>query len=42
MKYVNTKTGAILETKLKIIGGNWQEITSAGKPKKSASKKKEN
>lgn len=47
MKYRNTKTGAIIDVKTKIIGGNWQalvpaettvESTSTGK--KKAVKKK--
>lgn len=30
MRYVNTLTGAVLETKSTISGANWQEVTSAG------------
>lgn len=41
MKYENTKTGIVIEVDSEISGGNWQAVTSAGKPaKKSQTGKK--
>jgi hypothetical protein len=42
MKYINTKTGAVLETACVINGGNWERVEES-QPKESAkvpSKKK--
>lgn len=37
MKYINAKTGAIIDVKSKIIGGNWQAVEPAKEPPKSTS-----
>lgn len=37
MKYINTKTGAVLDFKSKISGGNWQPLEVAEPPKKNTS-----
>lgn len=49
MKYRNTKTGAVIDIKSKITGGNWQAVESASplvekapeQPKRKVSKKKD-
>ena len=40
MKYINAKTGAIIDVKSKISGGNWQALEPAKPPKSTSRKKK--
>ena len=40
MKYRNTKTGAVVDFKSKIIGGNWQPLEVAEPPKTTSTAKK--
>lgn len=40
MQYINTKTGAVIDFKSKIIGGNWQPLEVAKPPKSSSTKRK--
>ncbi len=40
MKYRNTKTGAVVDFKSKIIGGNWQPLEVAEPPKTTSTGKK--
>ena len=40
MKYRNTKTGAVVDFKSKIIGGNWQPVEVAEPPKTTSTGRK--
>ena len=40
MKYRNTKTGAVIDVKSKIIGGYWQPLEVAEPPKSTSTGKK--
>ena len=39
MKYINTKTGAVIDVESKISGGNWQVLEPATPPCTSTVKK---
>ncbi len=41
MKYQNIKTGAVIDVKSVISGGNWQAVEPAKQPEKKTSTKKE-
>lgn len=40
MKYINTKTGVVIDIKSKLSGGNWQPLEVATPPKNTGRKKK--
>lgn len=39
MKYINTKTGAVIDTAFVISGDNWKELVDEKKEEKKSAKK---